>query len=266
MTQDLSGLVSDGGVGSNITSLKVVEQSVDMQRRALLIAAGVLGLVSTLVLGQAMARFLAVRRDDGPILSAVGLTTSQRWRAALVVLAPAVIVGCVVAIPVAAELSRMFPLGVARRAEPDPGFHIDWTALAGRCRGDAGLGSRSCCAGGQAVDRPTEHRVRQSWIDRSQAGRARRSTRGDHRHPLRPRAEQRTHTIADVDCAGNQRRGDGIGDGRVDGSIEHRRSRVHAGSVWPVVVVFGRWDRSSGARRWIGRRSTSRCRRPCRTR
>ncbi|HEX2785339.1 MAG TPA: FtsX-like permease family protein [Ilumatobacteraceae bacterium] len=129
VTEDLSGLVSDGGVGSNISSLNVVEQSTDMQRHALLIAASVLGLVSVLVLGQAMARFLSVRRVDEPILAALGLTTMQRWRAALVVLAPAVIMGCLVSIPVASALSSLFPFGIARRADPDPGFHIDWIAL-----------------------------------------------------------------------------------------------------------------------------------------
>jgi FtsX-like permease family len=129
VSQDLSDLVPDGGVGSNISSLSLVERSAGVQSRALLIAAGVLAVVSILVLGQTMARFLSARRADEPILEALGLTTRQRWRAALVVLAPVVILGCLAAIPVAFGLSWIFPFGIARRADPDPGFHVDWIAV-----------------------------------------------------------------------------------------------------------------------------------------
>jgi FtsX-like permease family len=159
VTQDLSGLVSDGGVGSNISSLQVVERSADVQRNALLIAAAVLCLVSTLVLGQAMARFLSVRRADEPILEALGLTTSQRCLAALVVLAPALIMGCLVAILVASGLSSMFPFGVARRADPDPGFHIDWIVLL------SGVAATLLLAGGVAS------LVAKQWTRRPQAER-----------------------------------------------------------------------------------------------
>jgi ABC-type lipoprotein release transport system permease subunit len=85
--------------------------------------------VSLFVLGQAMARFASVRHADEPVLAALGLTREQRSRAVFLLLAPSLLIGSALAAFVAIMLSPLFPFGVARRADPDPGFHADASVL-----------------------------------------------------------------------------------------------------------------------------------------
>jgi putative ABC transport system permease protein len=130
VSQELSGLVADGDVSSNVASLEVVNRSGDVQGNALFVAAGVVGLVGLLVLGHAMARFVSVRQRDEGILAALGLTRGERAGAAFGLMTPAVVVGAVGAVLVAIGLSPLFPAGLSRRADPDAGLHADTVVLA----------------------------------------------------------------------------------------------------------------------------------------
>jgi hypothetical protein len=92
-------------------------------------AAGLLALAAVAIFGQALARELLARGGDFPTLRALDMS-----RAALtaVSIGTAVLVGAggaAVAVGVAVLASPLMPLGLARIAEPDPGFATDWPVL-----------------------------------------------------------------------------------------------------------------------------------------
>ncbi|MFN2607114.1 MAG: FtsX-like permease family protein [Acidimicrobiales bacterium] len=143
-----------------------VNRATHFQAVALLGFAGLAALTTLLIVGQAMARQVALDAADGPTLRAMGMTTGQRalaavWRSALVA-----VVGALLAPAVALGLSPLFPIGLARQAEIHPGFSADLPVLllgalgalvlvAGRCgvaawRAARGAGQRGPVA---AADR-----------------------------------------------------------------------------------------------------------------
>jgi hypothetical protein len=92
-------------------------------------AAGLLALAAVAIFGQALTGETLARGDAFPTLRALGMS-----RAALtaVSMAKAVLVGAAgaaVAVGVAVLASPLLPLGLARVAEPDPGFATDWLVL-----------------------------------------------------------------------------------------------------------------------------------------
>ena len=66
---------------------------------------------------------------DIEVLRALGSTPAQRRGLLVGMVAPALLAGPVTAVPVAIALSPLFPVGTARRLDPGPGLHADWTAL-----------------------------------------------------------------------------------------------------------------------------------------
>jgi hypothetical protein len=116
-------------VGSDIReAADAVRRPIHVEAIALLVFAVVAAGTATLVLTPALARQVAT--DDDRTLVALGLSRVQRaalpaLRAALVA-AGAAAVGVVLAI----VLSPLTPIGIARRAEIDPGVHVDVRVLA----------------------------------------------------------------------------------------------------------------------------------------
>jgi ABC-type lipoprotein release transport system permease subunit len=144
VSQRLSPLVGNGNIRALTTaSLVVSERAGELQRSALLIAAATIGMIGLVVTAQAMGRHMSVRRDDEQILLGLGLDRSQRMAAVGCVLAPAVIVGAVGAVPVTVALSPLLPLGLSRRADPDIGLHLDLVVV--------GVGVLATLAGGALV-------------------------------------------------------------------------------------------------------------------
>ena len=129
--QRLSTMVSDGDVGNNAAGLGVARRAGHLQENALLIAAAVVGLIGLLVVAQAMSRHASVRRDDEPVLAALGLDRFHRAAAVWCSLVPAVVAGAVGSVVVAYAMSPLFPLGLARRADPDVGLHLDIAVVLG---------------------------------------------------------------------------------------------------------------------------------------
>jgi ABC-type lipoprotein release transport system permease subunit len=97
---------------------------------ALGVAALVVGLVVLVVVGQAVSRSSRETPGDVRALRAIGSRPSDRLRFALAWAAVVGVCGAVGAVVVAVALSGRFPVGVARVAEPDPGFHVDGRILA----------------------------------------------------------------------------------------------------------------------------------------
>ena len=104
-------------------------RSFHLQATSLWLFAVCLGFVGLLVLGQTLGRQSLTEAVEYPALRALGLTRRELTtlgfaRASLVALA-----GAALAVPVAFALSPLAPRGLARAAEPHPGFAFDATAI-----------------------------------------------------------------------------------------------------------------------------------------
>ncbi len=106
-----------------------VQRSTRIEAEALWALALVVLLAASAVLGQVLARQLAMSSTDFGTLRAVGMSRRQLfalglWRATIVGIA-----GAVFAVVLALALSPLTPIGLARVAEPMPGFSFDAVAL-----------------------------------------------------------------------------------------------------------------------------------------
>ena len=97
---------------------------------ALLLFAVVVGAAGVVVAGQAASRQLDGLRREAPNLLAMGLDRRQLRRAALLRAGGLGAAGTGVALVVAVAVSPLFPLGVADRAEIEPGVDVDGLVLA----------------------------------------------------------------------------------------------------------------------------------------
>jgi hypothetical protein len=106
-----------------------VQRSIRVESQALWILCGLIALAALAILGQALGRQTYLDSADLPTLSALGMSRTQQAglgiaRAGVIGVAAA----CVV-VPVAVLLSPLTPIGLARIAEPDPGFAADAVPL-----------------------------------------------------------------------------------------------------------------------------------------
>jgi ABC-type lipoprotein release transport system permease subunit len=103
--------------------------AIDVIALALWIAAAVTALAGLVTIGIVLAREISGSDLDQGTLRGMGLTRRQR----IAVHLPRAIVitagGLLIAGAGAVALSPLFPFGIARRAEPHPGVHADWTVL-----------------------------------------------------------------------------------------------------------------------------------------
>jgi ABC-type lipoprotein release transport system permease subunit len=124
--------VGTGGpvfVSNQASAARQVNDAMRPLAVALAVAATAIGLVALLVVGQAVARASRESPTEVDALRAIGSQPSDR--VAFIVGRAAVVgtAGAVGAVLLAVALSGRFPIGVARVAEPDPGIHVDRTAL-----------------------------------------------------------------------------------------------------------------------------------------
>jgi hypothetical protein len=108
-----------------------VEQSIHLQAVGLGILAALVGLAAAFALGQAFARqaFVAIA-DDLTALRTLGMTRVQFVTLALARAAVTAGAGIGLAVVVAVALSPIWPVGLAREAEPDRGVSVDPLVLA----------------------------------------------------------------------------------------------------------------------------------------
>lgn len=83
---------------------------------------------SAVVVGLAVVRHVLGARDDAEQLRALGMTGSQRRAALALSVLPVVLVAPVAAAVVAFAASGLAPIGLAARAEPEPGVRFDGPA------------------------------------------------------------------------------------------------------------------------------------------
>ena len=95
------------------------------------VAAALLALAAAVVVGGLVAVALLVLRtvarvaEETALLRALGMTGTEQARATTTALGPAAVAAGVITVAVAVLSSAFMPFGLARRAEPHPGIHVD---------------------------------------------------------------------------------------------------------------------------------------------
>lgn len=103
--------------------------AVDVAEASLWILAAVTAVAGAGALAIALARHMGAGAELQPTYRALGMRGRQRWAATAAQALPVAIGGAVIAVTLAAAASPLFPIGVAREAEPDGGFRLDAAAL-----------------------------------------------------------------------------------------------------------------------------------------
>ena len=106
------------------------QHSIHLQAIALWVLAGLLALAGLLVVAQLFARQSTLESSGYRELRALGMTSGQIWAVGMT---RVVLIGCVagsVALVTASAASPLFPVGLAGTADPQPGFTLDYPALA----------------------------------------------------------------------------------------------------------------------------------------
>jgi hypothetical protein len=96
---------------------------------ALWVLAGLGAATFLLVAGQSLDRSVFLEAAEHPALRALGMTRGQLWGVVMTRTGLVAATAAAVAVAVAVALSPLFPLGLARVAEPDPGVAFDAVAL-----------------------------------------------------------------------------------------------------------------------------------------
>jgi ABC-type lipoprotein release transport system permease subunit len=104
--------------------------AIDIVTLALWIFAGVSALAGAIAIGVVISREVSQSAHDHPTLQALGATRATRVAITMMPACAVTAIGVLGASLVAVLASPLFPIGISRRADPDPGFHVDWVALA----------------------------------------------------------------------------------------------------------------------------------------
>jgi FtsX-like permease family/MacB-like periplasmic core domain len=107
------------------------ERAIDVLAVALWVLAALAVAAAALIVGQSLARMAAIESFENPRLHALGFTRVQLVGLGVVRGAVPALGGALIAIVIAFGLSPLFPLGLARTAEPDPGVRFDGVAMLG---------------------------------------------------------------------------------------------------------------------------------------
>ncbi|MEY2522533.1 MAG: putative transport system permease protein, partial [Ilumatobacteraceae bacterium] len=106
-----------------------VQGALDVEHNGLLILGLLAGLAGLIAVPQALARQRASVASEDASLRALGWTRrNQQWAGAIWSALLGLAAG-VVAVAAAIAISPLFPIGLARRAEPSPGVDVDWLVL-----------------------------------------------------------------------------------------------------------------------------------------
>ena len=106
-----------------------IDASIDVIVTALALCALAAALAGAVAIAQALARHFANHGADSRWLAALGMTPAERVGAQAATAVPIALLGAAVAVVMSVIASPLMPVGVARRAEPDPGVSVDVTVL-----------------------------------------------------------------------------------------------------------------------------------------
>jgi hypothetical protein len=107
-----------------------VERSLHLQAVVLYLLAVLIGAAALLAIAQALSRQSFLESVDYPTLRALGITRRGLWAMAMLRTIAIAGIGAFLAVGFAVLLSPLWPLGLARVAEPFPGFEINALMLA----------------------------------------------------------------------------------------------------------------------------------------
>jgi cell division protein FtsX len=120
---------ADSGSLSDAVRTEATRDAISALARGLAVFALVAGIATAVIVGQAVGRHVANGAREQELLVALGSTRTSA-RAALVLSAvPIAVGGAVVAVVAAVLASPLFPIELARQAEPDPGIALDVPVL-----------------------------------------------------------------------------------------------------------------------------------------
>jgi hypothetical protein len=108
---------------------KRIEHATDLERVGLLLFALAAALASLVLVGQAIARAVYAMGEATPTVRALGMVRWEIVRSLLIPYGPVAVLGALVALGTAVALSPLFPVGLARRIDPDHGVHLDSLVL-----------------------------------------------------------------------------------------------------------------------------------------
>ena len=106
-----------------------VQASIDVLAAGAAIFAAVAAVAGLTALGLVLRRRIDVGAGDQDVLRSLGLTRTQRALAVGLPALPVVLFGALVGVVGAWLASPLLPMGLARKAEPDPGLHFDGLVL-----------------------------------------------------------------------------------------------------------------------------------------
>jgi hypothetical protein len=128
---DMAGLVGRPvEMRDSAAELKRQTNATHLERDALYGFAVAAALAALILVGQAVVRMVSASAHEAPQLVALGFTRTGAAVSIGALPAAAGVAGALAAAGVAYLLSARFPIGVGRQAEPDLGYHIDWSVLA----------------------------------------------------------------------------------------------------------------------------------------
>jgi ABC-type lipoprotein release transport system permease subunit len=110
-------------------TVRKLERAIRIEVSAQLVFAALAALTGLFVVGQSIARQVQLDAADHPALRALGMTSGQLVAAVLLRGALVGVGGALLATAMAVLLSPLTPIGLARRAEVDPGVAVDAPVL-----------------------------------------------------------------------------------------------------------------------------------------
>jgi hypothetical protein len=110
-------------------TVRKLERAIRIEVAAQLVFAALAALTGLFVVGQSIARQVQLDAADHPALRALGMTSGQLVAAVLLRGALVGVGGALLATAMAVLLSPLTPIGLARRAEVDPGLAVDAPVL-----------------------------------------------------------------------------------------------------------------------------------------
>ncbi len=102
-----------------------VNRTLHLAAVVLWLLAGLIALAALLVSIQALSRQAFFESTDHPVLRALGMTRGERFATGLVRTTVIALLATVIAVVVAIALSPLWPIGLARVAEPSPGLEVN---------------------------------------------------------------------------------------------------------------------------------------------
>jgi ABC-type lipoprotein release transport system permease subunit len=125
-------LAKSGGVSAQapLNDTQGAQSAVNVVTLALWILAAVAALAGAVTIGIVLTREISIANTDHETLRSMGLTRRQRFMVSGPAAAIIATGGGLLAVVVAVAASPWFPFGVARRADPDVGVHVDWVVVA----------------------------------------------------------------------------------------------------------------------------------------